>query len=73
MKAKGILVHRDGSVDEEEFEEARKKAYESFVAITTGMDAKGAETFRRHWPLREGKFVLSIESCVCSGSYFHHN
>jgi hypothetical protein len=67
MKTKGILMHRDGSVDEEEFEEARKKADESFVAISTGMDAKDAkraETFRRHWPLREGKFVLSIESCV---------
>ena len=64
MKTKGIVLHRDGSVEEGEFEEARKKADESFVAISAAMDAERAEKFRRHWPLREGKFVLSIESCV---------
>ena len=64
MKTKGILLHRDGSVDEEDFEEARKKAEESFVAISTAMDEERAEKFRRHWPIREGKFVLSIESCA---------
>lgn len=64
MRIKGILLHRDGSVDEEDFEEARKKADESFVAISTAMDEERAEKFRRHWPMREGKFVLSMESCM---------
>ena len=64
MKTKGIVLHRDGSVDEEVFEEAKKKADESFVAISAALDAERVEKFRRHWPLREGKFVLSIESCV---------
>jgi hypothetical protein len=64
MKAKGFVVHRDGCVDEQDFEEARKKADESFVAISAGMEEEGAEKFRQHWPFREGKFVLSMESCV---------
>ena len=64
MKTKGIVLHRYGSVDEEVFEEAKKKADESFVAISAALDAERVEKFRRHWPLREGKFVLSIESCV---------
>jgi len=58
MKSKGIVVHRD------DFEEARKKADESFVKISAGMDEERAEKFRRYWPMREGKFVLSVESCV---------
>ena len=58
MKTKGILLHRDGSVNKEEFEEARKKADESFVAIFAAMGAERAEK------LHEGKFVLSMESCV---------
>jgi hypothetical protein len=64
MKTKGIVLHRDGSVDKEEFEEARKIADESFVAISAAMDAERVEKLRRHWPFREGKFVLSLESCV---------
>jgi Phosphotransferase enzyme family len=64
MMTKGIVLHRDGSVDSEDFEEARKKADESFVAISTAMDEERAEKFRRHWPMRAGKFVLSMESCM---------
>jgi hypothetical protein len=64
MKTKGIVLHRDGCVDKAIFEDARKKADESFLKISTGMDAERAEKFRRHWPMREGKFVLSMESCV---------
>lgn len=61
MKTKGILLRRDGCVNEEDFEEARKKADESFMAISAAMCA---EKFGRHWPMREGKFVLSMESCM---------
>ena len=64
MKTKGIFLHRDGSVDEEEFEEAKIKADETFVATSAAMNAERVEKFRRHWPFREGKFDLSIESCV---------
>ena len=64
MKTKGIVLHRDGCIDQEDFEEARKKADESFVAISAAMDEERAEKFRRHWPMREDKFVLSMESCI---------
>jgi hypothetical protein len=64
MKTKSIVLHRDGCVDEEDFEDARKKADESFVSISAAMDEERAEKFRRHWPMREGKFVLSMESCI---------
>ena len=64
MKTKGIVVHRDGCVDEEDFEEAQKKADESFMAISAAMDKEHADKFRLHWPMREGKFVLSMESCI---------
>jgi hypothetical protein len=47
----------------DDFEEAGKKADESFVKIS-GIDEERAEKFRRYWPMREGKFVLSVESCV---------
>ena len=64
MKGKGIVVHRDGAVEEEMFEEAKKKADQCFVEISAAMDVKHVEKFKRHWPFREGKFELSIESCV---------
>jgi hypothetical protein len=64
MKTKGILLRRDGCVNEEDFEEARKKADESFMAISAAMHEECAEKFGRHWPMREGKFVLSMESCM---------
>jgi hypothetical protein len=35
MKMKGIVVHRDGFVNEKNFEEAWKHGDKSFVAIST--------------------------------------
>ena len=64
MKAKGFILHKDGSVNTEDFEEAREKADKSFLNIYQGMSEQRAEKFKRHWPMREGKFVLSMESCV---------
>ncbi|KDR84192.1 hypothetical protein GALMADRAFT_205913 [Galerina marginata CBS 339.88] len=68
LKTYGFTVYKDGSVDEEAFEEARKKADECFVDILTTIarerGKESAERFRHHWPLREGKFVHSMESCV---------
>jgi hypothetical protein len=64
----GITVFKDGSVDEAVFEEARKKVDECFVDLYMAIERKRgkeqAERFKRRWPLREGKFVHSMESCV---------
>ena len=68
LKMHGITVYKDGSVDEEVFEEARKKVDKCFVNIYMTIERKKgkerAERFRRDWPLREGKFVHSMESCM---------
>lgn len=64
MGSRGIVVDSEGCVDAEDFEEAQEKADQVFVEISTGMDEELAEKFRRHWPMREGKFVHFVESCV---------
>ena len=56
MKMKCIVLHRDGLVDEEAFEEAEKKADESFPQL---LDAERAEKFRR------------IDRCARLGSSSH--
>lgn len=67
----GIAVYQDGSVDEDVFEDARKQVDECLVDLSKTIELKKGkehvERFRRHWPLREGRFVHSMESCNLLG------
>lgn len=65
LERKGIVPHRDGSVDEEVFEEARKIADESLVNVSASME-ESAESSRHC--ARAGLFfpwsyVCSVGSC----------
>lgn len=66
MKAEGIVLQRHGCVNEEVFEEAQDLADKILRELSAAMpDEVGVDRrLRRHWPFREGKFVLSMESCV---------
>lgn len=63
IRRAGITLHPDGSVQTEELEIAVQLAQQIFVALTRIDDPGVLETTTRLWPLREGKFVLSSESC----------
>lgn len=63
MKKQGHLVGRDGSISLEDFD-AAKKAEELLVSVLKDKDKEQEKRIRRYWTMREGKFVLTMESCV---------
>jgi len=58
---RGNDVSRDGGVNVEIFEEARKEAQQLFHELLDGLDEPTPEKLRRSWPLREGKFLCESE------------
>ena len=64
MKKAGILPHRDGSVPEEQYEQAKQELLGIFARITAKCTPEQIEETKLLWPLREGKFDMSAESCV---------
>jgi hypothetical protein len=66
MKKAGIILHRDGSVPEEQNEQAKQELELPgiFARITAKCIPEQIEETKLLWPLREGKFDMSAESCV---------
>jgi hypothetical protein len=64
MKEAGIILHRDGSVPEEQYEQAKQELPRIFARITAKCTPEQIEETKLMWPLREGKFDMSAESCV---------
>lgn len=64
MKDAGIILHRDGSVPENQYEQAKQELPGIFAIITAKCTPEQIEETKRLWPLREGKFDMSAESCV---------
>jgi Phosphotransferase enzyme family len=62
LNHEGIIIHQDGSVDSRVFELAQSRVKELFVSFTR--DNVNYPEKMKHWPMREGKFVHSMESCV---------
>ena len=64
MKKAGIILHRDGSVPVEQYEQAKQALPGIFAKITAKCNPEQIEETKLLWPLREGKFDMSAESCV---------
>jgi hypothetical protein len=64
MQMRGIELYSDLSVAADDFDQARKHAEEIYENFTKRMSEAGKERFARIWPLREGRFDLTAESCV---------
>jgi hypothetical protein len=64
MKKAGIILHRDGSVPEEQYQQAKQALPGIFARITAKCTPEQIEETKLLWPLREGKFDMSAESCV---------
>jgi hypothetical protein len=64
MKNAGIMLHRDGSVPKDQYEQAKQELPGIFARITAKCTPEQIEETKRLWPLREGKFDTSAESCV---------
>jgi hypothetical protein len=60
MKKRGHLVGRDGSVSLEDFDAAKEKAEELLESFVKGKDKEQEKKMRRYWPMREGKFALTM-------------
>ncbi|KAF9485545.1 hypothetical protein BDN70DRAFT_591828 [Pholiota conissans] len=64
MKEAGIALGEDGSVHPDQFGAAVKKNEEVFAAIMASTGEVAQARIKPRWPVREGKFVYTMESCV---------
>lgn len=63
MDNHGLHVSRDGSINLEDFESMVKKVGELLEFFLKDMDKEEEMMIRHHWPMREGKFIHTMESC----------
>lgn len=64
LQEDGICVSQDGGVVEQEFEAALNKAEEIRSRWIAHAEGETREETARTWPLREGKYVPTMDSCT---------
>ncbi|KAF9485554.1 hypothetical protein BDN70DRAFT_871224 [Pholiota conissans] len=64
MKRAGIYMLPDGAVGSEQFDDAVKMNKELFASALEGQSEVVQERISSRWPVREGKYVHSMEYCV---------
>lgn len=72
MKKARIMLHRDGSVPEEQYEKAKQELPGIFARITAKCTPEQIEETKFLWPFREGKFDVCRVLCIAAVMLLPH-
>ncbi|KAF9485544.1 kinase-like protein [Pholiota conissans] len=59
----GIVMGPDGAVESKDLDAAMRINEDVYAMTVAGKSEAHREAIRRRWPIREGKFVCTMESC----------